>query len=180
MMPAATTKHDLITICDRDFAKLTVLLDGLTTRDALAEDPEGWSIKDVVLHRAHWVHLTLGWAHAGRHGQHPEMPAPGYKWNDLKRYNAELKTRQAGISWPAARDALREAHLTLMREIDALDEGALYGGPMPGAKNHWPTGRYLEACGASHYRSAAKFIRKQQREAKRAARLSEGAQARAA
>jgi len=37
-------------------------------------------------------------------------------------------------------------------------EAELYGGPMPGGTG-WTTGRYAEAAGPSHYRSAAKFLR---------------------
>jgi len=37
---------------------------------------------------------------------------------------------------------------------------------MQGANNDWTTGRWAEAAGPSHYRSAAKFIRQCSREAK--------------
>lgn len=34
-----------------------------------------------------------------------------------------------------------------------------YAPPMVPEKNHWATGRWAEASGTSHYRSAGKYIR---------------------
>lgn len=157
-MPGATDRHDLITRCDRDFARLTVLLDHLRPDLALVQDADGWSIRDVIAQRTHWIHLTLGWARDGRAGARPAIPAPGIGWQDRARYDAALRDAHSGDSWTGVRQALRAAHLELMREIDGLDDAALYGGPMPGADSPWSTGRFLEACGPRAYRAAARRV----------------------
>jgi hypothetical protein len=54
---------------------------------------------------------------------------------------------------------LRDTNANLIDFIDAHSDADLYGGPMKGANNHWTTGRWAEAAGASHYRSAAKYVR---------------------
>ncbi len=93
------------------------------------------------------------------------FPAKGYKWSQLKEYNRELRARQAKLSWTDARRRLRTNHTKLMKFIEGHSDRELYGGPMQGANNAWTPGRWAEAAGPSHYRSAAKFIRKCLREA---------------
>ena len=158
-MPAATTKAELLAVTERDHAKLAVLIAGIDPDLAARGFDDGWSIKDVIAHRAHWVDLFLGWYHDGQAGKPVAFPAPGYKWNQLKAYNADLRARQAEMSWEDARGALDAAHARLRAFIEALDDGALYQGPMKGANNAWTPGRWAEAAGPSHYRSAAKFVR---------------------
>lgn len=160
-MPAATNKTDLRAVSEKEFAKLTALLDHVPAPARLApdEDADGATLKDIVGHRAHWIALFLGWYADGQAGKPVHFPAEGYKWNDLKRYNADLRMAQAGLSWQAARAALERNHARLTDFIDSHDDAALYGGPMQGANNNWTPGRWAEAAGPSHYRSAAKYIR---------------------
>lgn len=67
--------------------------------------------------------------------------------------------RQAGLSWSEARAVLERNHARLLAWLQSLDDVALYGSPMKGAHNAWTPGRWAEAAGPSHYRSAAKYIR---------------------
>ncbi|MDJ0628210.1 MAG: ClbS/DfsB family four-helix bundle protein [Rhodobacter sp.] len=158
-MPAATNKGDLIAVSDTEFAKLQAALDKVPEARAREKDADGTSVTDVVAHRAHWIDLFLGWYTDGQAGREVQFPAPGYKWSDLKAYNAALRDRQAGVSWAEARAELQAAHARLMTFLSGLDDAVLYGGPMKGARNDWTTGRWAEAAGASHYRSAAKYVR---------------------
>ncbi|MEM9436168.1 MAG: ClbS/DfsB family four-helix bundle protein [Pseudomonadota bacterium] len=159
-MPAAQDKAALIAVTEKDFAKLAALIAKVGEEAALRKREEDTSIKDVIAHRAHWIDLFLGWYADGQAGREVHMPAKGYKWSDLKAYNAALRETQAGMGWEDARSELAAAHGRLMALIDILDDAALYGAPMPGGgASKWALGRYAEASGASHYRSAAKFIR---------------------
>ncbi len=158
-MPAATTKADLLAITGAEYAKLSALLADLEADVAVVKDADDTSIKDVVAHRAHWIDLFLGWYADGVSGREVHAPAPGYKWNELVRYNAELRASQRDLGWTEAMDQLADGHCRLLEFLDGLDEEALYGGPMPGASNDWTTGRWAESAGPSHYRSAAKYVR---------------------
>jgi hypothetical protein len=160
-MPAATTKSDLIAATEKEWAKLNAMLAGIPAE--LAERPfeEGATIKDIASHRDHWIGLFFQWLEEGEAAQ---MPDHGVKWSELKPYNRELRSKYAALDWETARDRLRHSHARLMAWIRDADEATLYGGPMPGGTG-WTTGRYAEAAGPSHYRSAAKFIRKCLREA---------------
>ena len=157
-MPAMN-KADLLTVTEKEFAKLGKVLAGLDDTRALTKDGDDTSIKDVVAHRAHWIDLFLGWYADGQAGKTVYFPAEGYKWNDLKRYNAALREAQSGIGWLEAQAQLGVAHDKLVAFLREKSENELYGGPMKGGNNAWTTGRWAEAAGPSHYRSAAKYIR---------------------
>ena len=156
---AATTKSALLEISQKEFAKLSKLVDTIDTKLAMKKGDADTSIKDVIAHRAHWIRLFLGWYADGQAGKPVYFPAQGYKWNDLKRYNAALRVRQADLTWPAAKDLLKTRHAELTDFIASKTQAELYGGPMKGANNSWTPGRWAEAAGPSHYRSAAKFLR---------------------
>lgn len=157
-MPAKS-KPELIAVSRKEFGKLSNLLDDLPKALRLQPDGDGISPKDIVGHRAHWIGLFLGWYRDGEDGVPVALPAPGYKWNDLVRYNADLRARQAGMGWDAARGLLGDNHDALMRLIGSLDDAQLYGDAMKGGGNAWTTGRWAEASGPSHYRSATKYLR---------------------
>jgi hypothetical protein len=158
-MPAATCKTDLIAVTQKEYAKLQKLIAPLDETTAI-QKADDISIKDVIGHRAHWISLFLGWYHDGQAGKEVHFPAPGYKWNKLPRYNAALRAEQAGMSWEDACDLLSENTDKLLDFMESRDNTALYGGPMKGANNNWTPGRWAEAAGPSHFRSAAKYIRK--------------------
>ena len=157
-MPAATSKDELIAVTEKEFAKLSKLLD-LPEEFAVQKDDEDTSIKDVIGHRAHWIELFLGWYTDGMAGKEVHFPAKGYKWNELKRYNAVLRENQAGLTWEQAVSLLQKNHAKLSDFMNNHSNDELYAGPMQGANNDWTPGRWAEAAGPSHYRSAAKFVR---------------------
>ncbi|MCF4099285.1 ClbS/DfsB family four-helix bundle protein [Maritalea mediterranea] len=162
-MPAATSKDELIAATDKEFAKLEKLIDAIDEGFALQKDEDDTSIKDVIGHRAHWIDLFLGWYHDGMAGKEVHFPAKGYKWSELKPYNANLREQQADMSWDQAVKLLKSNHKKIRQFMADHSDKELYGGPMKGAKNDWTPGRWAEAAGPSHYRSAAKDLRARQR-----------------
>lgn len=157
-MPAHT-KQELHDVTVKEFAKLRSLMDVIPRDAAVQKRAEDTSIKDVIGHRAHWIDLFLGWYTDGLAGKNVHFPAEGYKWSDLKRYNADLRVRQADLDWDAAKQLLIANHARLLEFVATHSNNDLYAAPMKGAKNAWTPGRWAEAAGPSHYRSASKFIR---------------------
>lgn len=156
---AATTKAALLGVTQKEFSKLMKLCAALDGEAAMRKREDDTSIKDVIAHRAHWIDLFLGWYRDGQAGKAVQFPAPGYKWNELKRYNADLRRHQKDLGWDEAIALLEDRADALCTLITGLDGAALYGGPMKGGRNNWTTGRWAEAAGPSHYRSAAKYLR---------------------
>ena len=91
---AAKNKLELLTISQKEFAKLSTVLDKVPEGLALVRDPDGISLKDIVGHRAHWLTMFAGWVADGRAGRDVQTPAPGYKWNQLPAFNATLREEQ--------------------------------------------------------------------------------------
>ncbi len=164
-MPAKS-KTELLDVTQKEFAKLVELIEVIPTDMAVIKDEDGISIKDVVAHRAHWIDLFLGWHADGLEGKKVYFPAQGYKWNDLKRYNADLRERQSDLDWPGAVTMLYSRADKLTKLILGYADKDLYGAPMKGAQSAWTIGRWAEAAGPSHYRSASKFLRSHLRQVK--------------
>lgn len=156
---AAKTKSELLAITRKEFEKLESLLDRFESDAAMLKREDDTSVKDIVAHRAHWIELFLGWHEDGLAGKEVHFPAKGYKWNELKRYNSELRKQQSDLDWPAAVAMLRRNCDRLVAFMESRTDSELYSGPMKGAKNDWTPGRWAEAAGASHFRSASKFLR---------------------
>ena len=160
-MPAATNKADLIVIMLKEHEKLKALLDKLDEATALWHDPEQeCSAHEVLAHRAHWIGLFLSWYEDGKAGLEVVTPAPGYKWNQLKAYNAIVYETSHEYSWDGVRECFDRKHGTLMALLESLDDETLYTKHLYPWMNNWTLGRWAEASGSSHYRSAAKVIRK--------------------
>lgn len=163
-MPAATDKTGLLDVTAKEFAKLQKLLATVPDGFAVTKFEGDTSIKDTIGHRAKWIDLFLGWYSDGQAGNKVYFPAKGYKWNELVPFNAAIREEQKDMGWQVAQDYLNDAHSRLTDLLESLNNDQLYGEPMKGANNKWTTGRWAEAAGPSHYRSAAKYIRKLLRE----------------
>ncbi|MEL6878803.1 MAG: ClbS/DfsB family four-helix bundle protein [Pseudomonadota bacterium] len=162
---AAKNREELLAIHDKEYAKLIKLLDGLN------EDAASWStvdddtrVKDILAHRAHWIGLFFTWYEGGKNGKDVQTPAPGYKWNQLKPYNAMVREKYHDLAWPKVLAKLGEQHEKLRAFIEGENDAELYTRHIYPWLNNWTVGRWAEASGASAYRSAAKYIRKTVRE----------------
>jgi len=163
---AAQSKRELLEITGREWDKLADALASVPAMIRLEKDSDGISPKDIVGHRAHWIELFLKWYRDGRAGMPVHIPAEGYSWSETPRYNADLRARQTGFSWASVCSMLEANHTELLALIENLTDTDLYGAPMKGSRSKWPTGRFAEAAGASHYRSAARYLKKRIRAAK--------------
>ncbi|WP_306149525.1 MULTISPECIES: ClbS/DfsB family four-helix bundle protein [unclassified Roseibium] len=163
---AAGSKSELLEITEKEWSKLKDVLDAFPAMQRLEKDEDGISPKDIVGHRAHWIELFLKWYQDGQSGVPVHIPAEGYKWSETPRYNADLRARQSGFSWVSVRTLLEANHFELLALVENLTDKELYGAPMKGSRSKWAAGRFAEAAGASHYRSAVKYLRKRMRAAK--------------
>ena len=124
---AAQSKDTLLALTEKDYQKLIKTLD--TVDNALAvtpSDEDGISIKDTIAHRTHWIDLFFGWYEDGKAGKDVELPAPGYKWNQLKEYNAKVREASQATPWDKVRANFDAAHEKLMSFIDQRDDDELY------------------------------------------------------
>ncbi len=158
-MPAATSKTELLDVYDRELAKLLKLIDPITETSACWSE-DAVSIKAIMGHRIHWLDLFWHWYDTGKDGSPVETPAPGFKWNQLKAYNAPIYTAADQEDWAALKTRFDDTATHFRTRLDALSEDELYTQHRYAWLNDWTLGRWSESAGPSHFRSAAKVIRK--------------------
>jgi hypothetical protein len=119
---------------------------------------DGWTLSDLVAHLAEWQFMFLGWYEAGLKGADVQMPAPGYKWNELPRLNRAVWAKHRSRSRAAVRADFETGYHQILDLAGALSEAQLL---QPGhvawtGKNGLRT--YLGANTASHYRFASGVV----------------------
>ena len=159
------SKQELIDDIEGEFSRLLAVLDVVPEhryRDAGVWGEE-WTINDLVAHLTEWHRLFLGWHRAGLRGESPQMPAPGYGWNETPRLNRAIwrkhKGRPTGELW----EELQSSHAEVLGLAQSLSPEQLLS---PG-QFAW-TGRnalvtYLGANTASHYRFAIRVLKRWRR-----------------
>jgi len=144
-MAAAHNKSELMKVTAKEWDRIYPLLKDLPEELAVLPDEEGFSIKDVVVHRAHWIGLFLRCYHDGWETLDALFPKKSYRRSDLKRYSLALRQREKDVSWPEALARLDAAQEELVALIDTLSDAQLYGGPMAGSHNSWSTWRWTKS-----------------------------------
>lgn len=165
-MPAATNKADLLAVFDKELGKLRKTLDGVDeATSSLSPADDDTTIKGVIAHRTHWMGMFHGWYDDGVAGREVHVPAKGYKWNQLKAYNESLYVKGNRTSWADLLSEFEAACDKLRLFIEAHDDASLYTVGAHTWTGKWTLGRFAEASGPSHFRSANAYIRKALRRA---------------
>ncbi|MCD1634154.1 ClbS/DfsB family four-helix bundle protein [Martelella mediterranea] len=160
-MPAATNKSELLAVFDKDLAKLRKTLDAVDEDTSTLSAPDdAVTVKGIIAHRTHWMGMFHRWYEDGVAGREVFVPAKGYKWNQLKAYNAPVYAKGDETPWPDLLSAFDAACDRLRSFIVARDHHELYTDGVYTWTGRWTLGRYAEATGPSHFRSANSYIRK--------------------
>lgn len=168
-MPAATNKTELLAVFDKDLAKLKKTLDAVDDETSLVSPADDdTTIRGVIAHRTHWMGMFHGWYEDGIAGREVHVPAKGYKWNQLKAYNAPLYAKGRATPWSELLSDFETACEKLRRFIADHDAADLYADGAHPWTGKWTLGRYAEASGPAHFRSANTYIRKALRHANKA------------
>lgn len=156
------SKEALLSDMEREHDALLALLADIPA-DRYGESGvwgDGWSVHDLLAHLAEWHALFLRWHAVGRSGKPPQMPAPGYKWNETPRLNRAIQAKHRLRPLAEVRADFAATYEEILGLASALSEEQLL---RPGhfawtGKN--PLVTYLGANTASHYRFAKKVLRR--------------------
>lgn len=157
-----TSKHELIEKIEKEHQALVELAASIPMM-RYQEDGvwgDGWNIKDLFAHLTEWQQMFLNWFRKGRDGGNPVLPAPGFKWNQTPELNRAIWRKHSGKSLKkvlAEFEASYEEVLGVAREL--YPEELFTRGYFPWTKQT-ALATYLAANTSSHYRTAARYIKR--------------------
>ena len=121
----------------------------------------GWSVKDILGHLVEWQQMNLDWYAAGRRGEKPAMPAPGYTLRELPRLNQMIFRKHHRRPLRSVLDDYQSYHQRILALIESLSDRDLVTlGRFSWTGASWTLSDYLRASTAAHYLWARTRIRR--------------------
>lgn len=160
-MPRPTSKQDLLNAIEKERSALEAFLERLTADLMMMPGIVGeWSAKDVLAHLIAWEQMVLGWYNAGLGGEMPELPAPGFKWNETPQLNQQIYEKHRDWPLDQVMAQFRASHLEILGVIQELSNEKLFtAGHFAWTKKN-TLGTYMVSATSSHYLWARKELRK--------------------
>ena len=160
-MPRPMSKTDLLTAIDKEHSSLETYLKTLSTEQMNLPGIVGeWPAKDVLAHLVEWQQMVLSWHGAGLRGEIPEIPAPGFKWNQTPALNQQIYEKHRDRSLAEIQEQLQVSHQEIVGVIQDLTNEELFtAGQFAWTKKN-TLGTYFVSATSSHYLWARKEIRK--------------------
>ncbi|MDH3286091.1 MAG: ClbS/DfsB family four-helix bundle protein [Acidobacteriota bacterium] len=166
-MPIPKTRAELVKLVTTSFEKLRTELDDAGPQAGSLSCVDEWSVKDLLAVRAWWTESVVDWVEAGRRGEVPTTPAPGYRWKETPRLNAELVKVARRESLRKIRSRLQRGYERVLATIDSLDDTELLTVGVFEWAGRYPISRWISINTARQYTTARQFIRRALREAGR-------------
>ena len=161
-MPRPTTKADLITAAETQFAKLWKLIDGMSEEMQTAPfafDDRDKTVRDVLVHLYEWHQLLLRWVPANLAGEPRSFLPPPYNWKTYGDMNVEFWRQHQGTPYAQSREMLTQSHAEALALIGGFTDGELF------TKQHYrwtgtsSLGSYCVSVTSSHYDWAMKKLK---------------------
>jgi len=162
-----TSKEQLLQDVRKEHATLCAMLDAVPP-SRLGEAGvwgDGWTVNDLVAHLTAWHRLFLGWYAEGLGGGTPQLPAPGFKWNDLGRLNRAIWAQHKDEAGDVTRAEFESSYGEVLAILEQLSEDELLSpGHFVWTRDHGLV-TYLAGNTSSHYRFAQKVLRRWSKQA---------------
>jgi len=159
-MPIPKTRQELSNLLESSFSKLRRELDTAGPQLVQLQCVDDWSVKDLLAVRAWWTEKVADWIEAGRRGELPVLPAPGYSWQETPRLNADIIKSVQSKSFSTIRTRLEQGYKRILAIIDVLDDRELLEVGVFDWAGKWPIARWISINTARQYTTAYTFIRK--------------------
>lgn len=163
-MPRPTTKADLLTAANDQFAALWALIDSmpeLMQRGTFAFEDRDRNLRDVLTHLHEWHNMMKRWYRIGTvENGAPEIPGKGYTWRTLPALNAEIKTRYQQTSLDEAKTMLKASHEEMLALIASHTNDELFAKNVYKWTKTSTLGAYFVSNTSSHYDWAIKKLKK--------------------
>ena len=159
-MPIPRTRRELTELVTTSYGQLRAEIE--TAGPELAELPcaDGWTVKEMLAVRAWWTEHVVDWIEAGRRGESPVTPAPGYTWKETPRLNADVVAKARSESYRAVCERLDRGVERVLRMIDALHDRELLDVGAYAWAGKWPVIRWISINTARQYTTARAYVRR--------------------
>ncbi len=160
-MPRPTSKNDLLAAIEKERTALEAYIETLSPEQMTIPGIVGaWSAKDVLAHLIEWEQMVLSWHAAGLQGETPELPAPGFKWNQTPALNQQIFEKHRDRSLAEILEQFQTSHEEILGIIQGLSNEELFTASQFAWTKKNTLGTYFVSATSSHYLWARQEIRK--------------------
>ena len=162
-MARPTTKADLITAANEQFAKMWKLIDAIPEDEqnaAFAFEDRDKNVRDVLIHLYEWHKMVECWHKEGTlEGGMPDVPGTGYTWKTLPALNMEIWKKYQDVSLEDSKKMLNETHDMILALIDPHSNDELFSKNVYKWTKSSTLGAYFVSATSSHYDWAMKKLK---------------------
>ena len=160
-MARPKNKMELLGAIEKERGALDRTLENLSSQEMIEPGIVGhWSVKDVLAHLSTWEQMCLGWYRAGLQGETPQLPAPGFKWNQITELNQQIFEEHQNDPLEEVLAFFEGSSREILGLIQELSDQQLFrAGQFVWTKKN-TLGTYLVSNTSSHYAWARKEIKK--------------------
>ncbi|NTU54331.1 MAG: ClbS/DfsB family four-helix bundle protein [Chlorobiaceae bacterium] len=155
-MPLPTNKNELLDSLQAAYSKLVEEAAGGPLE--LERNPElegGISPCDLIAYQIGWGHLLLSWDDLETRGEAVEMPAPGFRWNQLGLLASSFYREQQEQSLQQLLAQFEALVGKIRLFIESNSEDTLFGiGKCHWAEEKWPLAKWIQVNTIAPYGSA--------------------------
>ena len=161
-MPLPTSKIELLGNLNTAYAKLIEEAAAVPLElERSAELEGGISTCDLIAYQIGWGRLLLSWDDLERCGESPQMPAAGYKWNQLGALASSFYREHSDQELKQLLLQFDEVMQRMRRFIETSSEETLFGvGKRQWAGPKWPLAKWIQVNAIAPYASARAKLRK--------------------
>ncbi len=121
---------------------------------------DGWTLNDLFAHLTEWEQMFLGWYREGRGGGKPDLPAPGYKWNQTPELNRAIWKKHHRKSVKKVLEEFEASYDEIHSLVRKLSQKELLTSGYFAWTGKYPLTTYLAPNSCSHYRTATKILKR--------------------
>jgi hypothetical protein len=121
---------------------------------------DGWAILDLFAHLTEWEQMFLGWYREGLGGGRPAMPAPGFNWSQTPALNHAIWSKHHRRPLESVLRDFAASYREVHALAEALSEAQLLEPGHFAWTGRLPLVSYLGPNSCSHYRTAARILKR--------------------
>ncbi len=165
-MPLPTSKEELLYNLHETYRKLDAEFDSVPPQLERQQEIEGnISCCDILAYQIGWASLLMGWDNSESKGKSPNMPAKGYKWNQLGKLAESFYRNSSEKTLKQLRAEFKRVFNKLIKWVESFSETELLDlHQRQWAGEKWAVVKWIQVNTIAPYRSARTKIRRWKKE----------------